>query len=225
MRNKLLQKNFVITFLALLPGVYIDMASSASATTNQEDNEIRRVEVWLAEPVERIKGWTWGRRDDNDPLMMTAIQEPAYVVIHLPSGKVIESFTMGATMNNDDGFVSKVVLQPLSELAKSYDEVVDETEAVLERWMLKDDFRDGIAKWRGMYDQDPILISREDRKTNFKEYINVEIESDIWLSPERDIHFRGEGWYLQMNVYGGDAVDRKMGREVFKIPSSSSSAD
>jgi hypothetical protein len=191
----------------------IDMVRTATAVTQQDNAEILRVEVWLAESVDRVKGFDWPRfKNDGLPHEITAIQEPAYVVIHLPSGKIIESFTMGSTMNNDGGYVSKVVLQPLPELAKTYDEVVDAAEVILKRWSLEDMFLDGLAKWRGMYEQDPILIPREERRPNYKKYINVEIEPGIWLSPERDIHFRGEGWYLQMNVYGGDAVRKKIGQ-------------
>ena len=204
---------FILTScFALIQGAYFDMTRSPASATTSNDEEIRRVEIWLAEPVERVNGWTWGRRSNGEALMMTAIQEPAYIVIHLPSGKIIESFTMGSTMNNDSGYVSKVVLQPLPELAKTYDEVVDAAEVILKRWSLEDMFLDGLAKWRGMYEQDPILIPREERRPNYKKYINVEIEPGIWLSPERDIHFRGEGWYLQMNVYGGDAVRKKIGQ-------------
>ncbi len=72
---------------------------------------------------------------------------------------MLESFTMGATMNNDDGYVSKVVLQPLLELARSYDEVISATESLLERWEIDSaELDESFAAWRGIYKKDPLLI-------------------------------------------------------------------
>ena len=202
------------------------MVRSAVSAPVEEDDELRRVEVWLAESVERVEGWDWGRGRNGKPLMMTAIQEPAYVVVHLPSGKTLESYTNGATMNNDDGFVSKVVLQPLPELAKSYDEVVDAAETIVRRWDIDNaELSTDFARWREMYDSDPLLLDPDERKPNrsLKHYASGEIEFDIFLEPERAIHYSNEGWYLQMNIYAGYAVDRRMGREVRKVLGSDNS--
>lgn len=206
-----------------------EMTKTALAVTEEENSEIRRIEVWLAESVDNVKGLDWPHfKSDGQPHEITAVQKPAYVVIHLPSGKMIESFTMGATMNNDDGFVSKIVLQPLPELAKSYDDVVDAAEEIVQRWEIENAELDtSLSKWREMYDSDPLLLDPDERSPNrsLKHYARGEIEFDIILSPERAIHYSNEGWYLQMNFYAGYAVDRKMGREVFKVPSTSSSVE
>lgn len=192
------------------------MVRATATTTNEKTEDLQRVEVWLAESVEKVKGIDWFRGDNGQPLMMTVIQEPAYFVIHLPSGKVLESFTMGATMNNDDGYVSKVVLQPLPELARSYNEVINAAEALVERWDIGNPELDAsLAAWRGMYEKDPLLIPPEERGLSPKLYANAEIEPDIWLSPERDIHDSNKGWYLQMNLWAGNAIARKLGKEIY----------
>ena len=202
------------------------MIGPAVTATKEDNKEIPRVEVWLAESVDKVEGIEWFRGDDDDPLMMTVIQEPAYVVVHLPSGKRLESYTNGATMNNDDGLVSKVVLQPLPELAKSYDEVVDAAETIVRRWDIDNaELKSSLAAWREMYDSDPLLLDPAERKPNrsLKHYAGGEIEFDIILSPERAIHDSNEGWYLQMNLYAGYAVNRKMGRKVRKVLGSDNS--
>ena len=228
-----MRRHFMLIFFASVSFVLnfegsVDMVRTVMAATKTDDDaDIRRVEVWLAESVDKVKGFDWPYfKNDQQPHEITAIQEPAYVVVHLPSGKTLESYTNGATMNNDDGFVSKVVLQPLPELAKSYDDVVDAAEAIVQRWDIDNaELKSSLAAWREMYDSDPLLLDPDERKPNrsLKHYAGGEIEFDIILSPERAIHYSNEGWYLQMNIYAGYAVNRKMGREVRKVLGSDNS--
>jgi len=185
----------------------------------QSDAEdIAMIEVWLAEPIERIKGQPWpSSKTNGKPLSLTAIQKPSYFIIHLPSGKVLESFAKTAIIENNDGFVSEVVLWTLPDLAGSYSEVVDAAETLVERWGIDNKKLDAsLIAWREIYNEDPLLLPEDEREPVTKRYANAEIEPDIWLSPVRDIHKNSKGWYLKVSIFAGDAVDRKMGRKVIK---------
>jgi len=74
------------------------------------------IEVWLLEPIDRVKGRTWPRYSDGRPLEMTAQEDPCEVIVHLPSGRVISLTAKAAKLDQDKGVVIRVSLLPLMEL-------------------------------------------------------------------------------------------------------------
>lgn len=193
------------------------MIYEASAAPDQDGKPLRRVEVWLVEPVTKMIGKAWPRLDNGKPQALTAIEEPVYMVMHLPSGRVVESFSFGVSMEAQEEMVAGVRLQPLTKLV-GHLEVTDAAEKIIRDWGAgNDEIFNDLKRWRTSFSSDPVLIPHDDRVPSgeMKQLAASEIEPGVYLTATRGIHRdwqHKEGWYLHIDFWAGHAIDRKMGR-------------
>lgn len=209
---------FVTSFLVASTAIGALMSIKVAAAPNEDGRALRRVEVWLVEPVTKVVGKAWPRLDNGEPQALTAIEEPVMMVVHLPGGRVIESFSFGVFMEAQDGLVSEVILQPLAKLV-GHLEVTDDAEKFVLDWKVgNDEILNKLRNWRSRYSSDPVLIPYEQRQPNpeMTQHAASEIEPGVTLNATRGIirdSDHKEGWYLRISFSANKAVDRKMGRK------------
>lgn len=102
-----------ITIFALAGGLLLLMMA---AINGRRDNAKRaEVEVWMMQPVSRVKGFAWPAHSDK-PFEIAAVEDSRNLKLHLPSNREINLPAKAITFHQDNGSVTEVSALPLGEL-------------------------------------------------------------------------------------------------------------
>jgi hypothetical protein len=154
----------------------------------------RVIELWLGQPVGRIKGFTWRRTTSGDLSRLEGDRDPCKALIHLPSGRRVACDTRWLMLSQMDGVLDKVTLAPAPRLLPYQQAVAAARDAV--RVIDPEDPRDlytRIEEWAKV--KEPGRVSRagkgvvERRVTVFAQVTpRDEGKPDVWHA-EIDISY------------------------------------
>ncbi len=112
-----------------------------------------RIEVWLSEPVEKIKGHAWPHHSpnfENGRLMdIAGTSDPHVVTIHFPSGQSYTTWSNSVAMDQQKGRLYHIQLVPLADRVTNQ-EALDTIERIAKELRVDTDFkfRSMLAQWR-----------------------------------------------------------------------------
>jgi len=163
--------------------------------------EVPDIEVWLSEPVERLRGRKWLVFDDGTLSELSGTAENTRVTVHLPDGRSITTISTTLYMEQENGQVIEVSLTPEPQLKKprqpklvGFGEAINEVERLIAQLDAPDvsRARERIARWK--------LVNPESGPfaPDFMAEISL-VDTTIEFQIESDPE--GDGWFVVMTFY------------------------
>lgn len=176
-----------ITIFALAGGLLLLMMA---AINNKHENAKRaEVEVWMMQPVSRVKGFAWPAHSDGKPFEIAAVEDSRNLKLHLPSNREINLPAKAITFHQDNGSVTEVSALPLGDLT-DFQQAAAEASALAANLKADGDenFRAKLESWRAQ--KNPA----SDAFSNFG--ASTELERGVLLFLTLKAHPSGNGWFL-----------------------------
>lgn len=181
-------KKALITLIILGGLLFLVMAAINSKRGSEKSASI---EVWLMQPVSQLKGHAWPTRADGQPSEITAIETPADVKLHLPSGREISLHSKAVTLHQDNGLITEVSILPLAEAA-SFQQTVAEAQRIASELKVDTDaqLRQKLDTWRAS-NPEPDAFANYGART--------ELERGVLLVFTIKAQTNGRGWFLVLD--------------------------
>jgi len=154
----------------------------------------KTVEIWLGDSIQKIRGEKWLMLKQGEPSDLDGVDEPHNFILHFPSGRRIELWSNGASMEQEHGIVVTTMLLPLPKVVDFHDAVQALTD-ILMRFHLDHDpeMQRRLAKWRTESPPKdtypPTYSNTVDFEPGFLVYIEIKPHGDR----------SDQGWYIALN--------------------------
>lgn len=158
-----------------------------------KESEVPVIEVWLSEPIGRVKGRPWPLHSDGRPLEITAVEEPCQVVVYLGSGRALRTRAKTVTIEQENGVVTQVSPLPLPDVVE-FPEAVAEVDRLAEAWGVARDpqLRERLDEWRAERPEPDIFG---------KTYLTgAKLETGALVYFGIRPHTSGRGWYVVVDI-------------------------
>lgn len=157
--------------------------------SKMKDQKLPEVEVWLLQPVSRVKGHAWPMHSDGKPLELAAVEHPALLRVHLPSGKEVEIKAKAIQMDQENGAVTRITPLPLMDLT-TFRQAVEEAERLAAQLQVNThlELKTKLQEWRAL---------GEPTADVFKTYMaSTKLEEGVMLYLSVKPHASGQGWFV-----------------------------
>jgi hypothetical protein len=149
------------------------------------------IDVWMNESVEKMTGKRWPRARDGDPLGMTAVEQPAEIVVHLPGTTALRFRSKHTVLQQERGMVTLVSVLPLDK-AVDFQTAITKAEEISRGHGVTDKrFHETILHWRDAPPERGPFAPKYTARTAMGSRVNLYVD----IRPADD-----DGWLIALEL-------------------------